>query len=637
MTRRLRSAAPIALTLSALAVTLLAVRLTRTPPKLHVAPPAPSSEPQEGPSVQWPENKALVYSLQHRAKQSLDLPGSAQLADGPSLRHEEVQVEIDADLVLQKCAGDSAVTWLAAKLQNVKTLRLVVGGQDKLAEPSAANGAYAATRAYLALSPVGQLHAVAFPRGTDGGYQRVMQHVLQQIAVVVSGESAWRTLEDSPFGLADTLYARKAATPGFASLVKQRVALQPSLPLSGAQAQPAVQIASKFDVMLADTGFVHDLAGSDSVTQTPLSGTTKEVGSAHTELHLRSELDASPLGMPPAEQLSLRPAGEPYVAPEERRAWLEQRAAGISFDQVYRAVSKVTVSAAFPGHQALLVQATAYLALHPDDCAKLAPLFIDPDAGSVRRGLVLDLLVSTDTPAAQAELRRLLQTPEALQDPSADMLLQRLSFVRHPDGDTAALLSQRFAEATGESRYASAYAMAAAVHHFNDGAKRAEARELNQQLLQAIDAAATDAERAQLVRSLSGARLAGNVPVLSRYAKSEDPSVRAATAFALRQTQTPESEKVVRKLMSDSSTLVKTEALRTMAQYDLDDDALHEMVGLAADRTIDPDLYGDVYSVLAKYQETKPELVRDAAQRMLAQRVEDRAVRVRLQFMANGM
>lgn len=408
-----------------------------------VAPSAASMAPLAAETaaprrVRYPVGKELVFALRHHAEQRVAIPGTEWLgaagADLDALGHARIDVE--ADLVLRALGDRNGYSWLGARLEKPTKVGLLFGGVEKVSGDEAMRGLFEANEAYAALTGDGALAAVAFRKEAPGTFQRVLQHLLQQLTVVLGDGSVWQSREATPLGLSDTVYHRGGALDA-PRLRKQRLRLVDWL--QDEEHEPRPTLVSSFDVELGEGGTLRKLTGSDRLQApaSPLGSVASasstpraELATTETDCRFRELRNARAGALPPDGELIVRSASQGYASPEERQRLLSDRAQGLTFEQLWDTISDMGAMAGFPGSERFVLRASSYLALHPGDAAKLAPLFVDPAAGSLRRGLVLDLLVSADTPEAQRELRRLLDSAEARRDPAANTLAQRLSFLR---------------------------------------------------------------------------------------------------------------------------------------------------------------------------------------------------------------
>jgi hypothetical protein len=295
---------------------------------------------------------------------------------------------------------------------------------------------------------------------------------------------------------------------------------------------------------------------------------------SHFGLKLKSVSDG-----PTRDMLSLHsaafqgyaPTDTPDVEAAERKALLN-RVGNLTPGQM---VSDV-LEFANGGHmdQKWLWQATGLLQLSPEACAELAAVFDDPGFTEKGRGLILDLLASAGTDAAQSALRELVDSKAAGSDEvEKAVLFNRVGLVAQANEDTAKFVKERFEalkdKPTSPMRVASAYALGSVASQQRELGHKAQAAALNETLVQNLEQASAPEEKAVMLRAMGNAAMPENVSKLSAYTRDEAPDVRAAAATALRDTHTEQSMDALLELLKDPEWPVQQAALASLAAYTL--------------------------------------------------------------------
>ncbi|MEI6226871.1 MAG: alpha-(1-_3)-arabinofuranosyltransferase family protein, partial [Deltaproteobacteria bacterium] len=251
---------------------------------------------------------------------------------------------------------------------------------------------------------------------------------------------------------------------------------------------------------------------------------------------------------------------------------------------------------------------SAWMKLHPEDCARLAARFRGLPADG-RRGAVT-LLVATGTSQAQGVLRRLMEDAGLRADEGRPMWLSTLSYLRDPEPETLRLLAEESA-AAGPGQGPATAALGAAIHAAK-GESAPLATDFNSRLRSELATTGDPDRRQVLLTAMANVGRVENVADVSRHAADPQPQVRAAVANAVRQTQTAEAEELLVRLASDPDRPVQAVALQTIAGYRLDAAMLERIAGLVRSGAIGelgfPDLI--LLAVRARQGGSPPEAIR---------------------------
>jgi hypothetical protein len=290
---------------------------------------------------------------------------------------------------------------------------------------------------------------------------------------------------------------------------------------------------------------------------------------------------------------------------------LERRAAGLTIDELKDLLTEFGDAGHVPEHDRFLWRATGLLRLHPELAFELEPLFLEGNASSSRRGLVLDLLVHARTAEGQQALRRLLDSEVARQDPRHALHLQRLALVERPDAETVAYATRRFDRAQDViERFAAAYTYAGVARESGDPAvTAAAARALSTELERATDAN----ERTHWMRALGATGSPEARRAIVAHLDDTSTSVRVAAVGALARQPGDGSE--LRRALADAHEAVQREALRHVELGASDLELLGRLAsqGAWSERNVEP-----LVRRLAAARDTHPDSVRAVAQALVA-------------------
>jgi HEAT repeat protein len=228
--------------------------------------------------------------------------------------------------------------------------------------------------------------------------------------------------------------------------------------------------------------------------------------------------------------------------------------------------------------------ACTLLRLNPKECDALGLVFESDDVDDERRVLILDLLALAGTFEAQVVMRRLLALAIARRDNRMfTTFAQRLGFVEHPDGPTLRFLMSVYAESRGEPsdiRGACAYALGASAGQADAAGDGDAAIRASEVLRRDLLAASTTPEKTGLIVALGNAGLSVDASLLLRFARDEDPHVRAAAALSLRKFSSRDAKAQLLKMLTDVDRKVSQGALVALSEQKLAEDELERLADL---------------------------------------------------------
>jgi hypothetical protein len=514
----------------------------------------------------WPAGTELTYSLGYTTKDDVALTGTAQQIAG--------ETDLQGQLVLRSLGLQDGHYLLelsvAPRVHHVTAL-----GRDLLPDDASASAAFDGQRAYLAIRADGVIDSVSTPRGTPELFVNLAQAFAAELEVALPSEArtqgAWQTQVKDLEGEARMQYRGVGA----GSIERSRVAYQSLRALPAGVTKATQHVDSHHAIQLAG-GHLSSLREID-VLYVAADGHDVISRSVVLELDLVHESHAVAVAPLPAGLERQIPGGI-VVSADTARRMLEQRVNGYTEDQL---VDDLMLQGGHLGtDNAWMWRAVGLLQLHPEACDRLVTVFSDEALDTHGRQLVLDLLVGAGHGDAQKALRAALESPAATQDHQYIYMLQRVSLLGRPDGDTVAFIAKKLDDAhasghTDEAR-ASLYSLGAAAGNLAK-TNPAAAHAYQQQLDRELDGARTPADRAAALQAIGNAGFPEDTPRVLHETTAEDHTVRAAAASALRNVGTTEATTALLGLAGDTSADVSTEALTALRDRKLDGDQLDQL------------------------------------------------------------
>jgi HEAT repeat protein len=257
------------------------------------------------------------------------------------------------------------------------------------------------------------------------------------------------------------------------------------------------------------------------------------------------------------------------MRPDFEARMLALRVDGLTAEQLQDTLLKFANGGLLPDHNRFLWRATGLLKAHPELLVQMEALFHNAALESRGRQLVLDLLVGTGTPQAQAVLRSVLASRTAQADPNFVMFYQRLGLVAAPDEKTVATAAEHYRSPGPEGRPAAVYSYGAVL-----GNRLAQgdllAKGMANAVLKDLHEARTPQEQVLLLMALGNAGVPEQSADIATFASSGDALVRRATANALRKDMDPQVTSVLAGMVSDVETDVQRRALMSLQGRELD-------------------------------------------------------------------
>ncbi len=568
----------------------------------------------------WPDDQRLVYHLSYDGRHAVSLPADGNTVVGGL----DVHTVIEGELSIQRHAvpGDDVV--LGWRLDGLEQFDVTMQGSP-VTSIAEARAAFAGREVFVDVSPTGAVRGLRFDDDTPELVRATMKMLAAELQVQVPGRPTrtWSAVESSPHGRAETAYAqlsggrlRKTRPHGYGALR--------SLPwLNPQHAAQTVDYAA--NAHLDPTGRLVSLAVRERTTVNAGKTTALDVDTTAI-LTLRGTASATVARMSDLATAVAVGIDSIDVSLQAERNALLGRANGLTWDDVDRGVRGF--SGPSETFSRWLWRTTGLLKLEPELCDSFVPLFDEAGFDETRRGLILDILVSTGHAHAQQVVRQLIASPTARANlRSYVAYIGRLSLLDAPDADSARFALALYDGSEGHAKTAAAYAMGSIVSKLPPGDDELRA-ELNQRLIDDLIAEPSAQERAGLLVALGNAGQAENLPVIREAATSPASAVRAAAASALRKTPGPQTATVLVGLAADRNHEVQRAALRVLDGHPLSASAQQALGARVLSGVLSPENYGVALRIVTRFDDRA--LVRAVAQYMLAQSPPDAQLRGRL-------
>jgi hypothetical protein len=430
------------------------------------------------------------------------------------------------------------------------------------------------------------------PSGTFHHLIRALLLELQTTAPSGS-EASWLANEPTVNGVASTRYAVDPLAMRQMRRVREHYVSLTGIPHSrGGGAPPAAPRSERPDRLLQSSGLivVQPTGPLDRLQEEEhLMAESPGEGSIDSELHLSLDfVGAAPADMTARPSLEkARPLAELAVSQSMQRRMLEQRVAGMKFEQVRDDLTIYAQVQRVASQPRWMWRTSGLLVLEPERCEQLVALFRDlPGA----RALILDLLASAGTPPAQAAMRAAVSLPEALADEQLMLYVQRFSFVVEPELATLDLLWARWdAAAHDDGGVADAllYTVGSTTGHMLARGDREEAAASHGRLLALLDSAQTGHERRVALAALGNAGFSDDAGRIAAFQDDPDSMVRSQVAFSMRKLDGPVVRPTVVHLVGDRGPSVQATAIQVLSQWKLTPDELEELERLVAAQPLD--------------------------------------------------
>lgn len=557
-------------------------------------------------SFSWQRGTRYLYDLEWtvRSQSKVDMTGGAGAGAAG-------QTPADAAGVLKgqlafKSYGKQGESWLfGVSVEALQEAKLEAMGNNLFAEPSVVHDTFDGREAFVEVGPRGDVQHLRFRAGDPPLFKQLLQSVIAESQVVLSGAPdahEWQSAETYAVGKLEMHYAADRSDPLLLRRTPSRILALGALP-TGVAGGATAQLGGGSDVHLDSDGFVRSIETRVDVTIAP-------VLEHHTTFTMKF-LSLSDFDVPEHLALdSLAPQiiepGAAPPAPELRQRMDERFAARTSQAGIEGLIAGSAKGR--PPMRGAVTAAAAFLRLHPEGCEALAAHFLDPELGTKSRELMMDLLASAGSPAAQSAMRRGLEAPETRADLGGyGRMIQRMGFVAAPTRDSveyvAALYDSPGITADADLRRVTGLTLGAMSGHATGGSK-ALGDSIHTRLVAEMKAARTSEEKIGLVAAVGNAAKASDLPVLRDVAKSEDRTVRESVARALRGIDSPETRTTLREMLTDPSAEVARAAAFSYETRPLTGSDMAGLASLVTNGTVNAGADASVVGVVQAHMDS---------------------------------
>ncbi|CAN5924074.1 hypothetical protein BH11MYX4_BH11MYX4_46250 [soil metagenome] len=464
-----------------------------------------------------------------------------------------------------KAYGKQGDTWLfGVSVSGLRDVKLVAMGNDLLSTPDVVHETFDGREAFVEIGARGDVQHLRFRAGDPPLFKQLLQSVVAESQVVLAGSAntaAWQSIETYSVGKLEMHYAVDASDPLFLRRAPTRLLSSTALPQGSAEGLVPV-LAGGSEVHLDRAGFVGSVATRLDLTIAPR---LEHHTSFTMTFRSRSEVEVPErLAVETVAAEQVEPGAAPE-APELRQRMDERFAARTSQSEVSSMLA--AYAKGLPPARGMLTATAAFLRLHPEACDAMAAQFLDPELTGRSRELMIGLLASAGSPAAQTGMRRALEVPESRADLGVyGRMIQRLGFVTAPTREslTFALAPYDNPDVAGDAdlRRVTGLTLGALAAHAS-GPTKALGDAIHARLVADVKAATTSEAKVALVAAVGNAARASDVPLLRSVAKESEPGVRESVARALRSVDSPETRTALREMITDSSADVARAAARS--------------------------------------------------------------------------
>ncbi|MBN1204578.1 MAG: HEAT repeat domain-containing protein [Myxococcaceae bacterium] len=474
----------------------------------------------------WQPGVTRVYALDWQQQQTSAMPtGEGMLAGGLAL---------EADVSLTPGDGDATRTGVLLKVERLWRFDSEVLGQKLPAE--GLEGA----EALVMVEENGSIESVRFAE-SDGALNRyLLQALAAELFPRLPGDAPLSYTERLPAG--DVESVAHWADDARSTLARTRTHFTQLRLAIGAPKD--IRVESHATFRFSGEGPLESVDLRENVEAGDAAG--KPLLRMTHSLTLRSKetRKASVVAARPTDKPVVRTPGPLAQEIDVKRALLESRAGGITFEDVLQTLESTDDPKKLANRAQFVWQAAGYLELHPEKCRELVPAFARLSSDPMRAQLV-DLLVSAGHAEAQAALRAIMSQDVAKQDPRVfEELYQRLGLVAQPTREAVQFVLDEHAAALaakdGAQRRVRAFTLGSMANRMR-GKDSALATLAGDVLLDDLQLAIDARDQELALRALGNAGDPRTTDAVRDVLASNDDSLRAAAAIALRRVTTPEA------------------------------------------------------------------------------------------------
>jgi hypothetical protein len=593
---RSRSAILVLLVAAAGAVALLAV-----PEKepLPVAPP-----PAE-------ENGARVYRFRLEHDSKVEVLGSLASAGTPPVK-VETRVRLRGRFALWPMGHEDGRRLMQIGFFDLEEHDFVINGEPVFPTSDIVAEHLESPRAILVLEAGGR--PVEIRTAADGAppFERIAQLVFGELQYVLFEESEWQGEELSALGEASVRYRVKAEENGVKTVDKDRTQYRSLRPLEGRTDLDPATVSAKAQLEVQG----EDLVRFHGVEEVAVTRKGEEVLAWSMEIEAERE-DAPPPAMVAAAKLGKRRAfGAVEVSDRGEAQHLAQRIGDMTRERMLADLNRFGAGGHMPDHNAWTWKVTGLLRRDPALLKELVAQFHLPAMGAPGRALIVDLLVGTGTPEAQAALRDILSAKDRLDAKEWRRHVQGLGLVSDPTPETLSFLMTTYGESQGMDRWVSALAAGGIIHQRLTKSDDRAAAEAADRIMADFEQAEEEESRVRLLGALGNAGVPSHVPRIIALGRDPSVSVRAKSAYALRKHDVPEARQALVELSGDASFAVAQQAINTIGRLTIGEAEIAGLHGRMMSGAIPPETFPGLVSALSPH--VHHPLVREIFQAIIA-------------------
>jgi hypothetical protein len=456
----------------------------------------------------------------------------------------------------------------------------------------------------------GRIGKIMVRKGEDALFKGTVKLILGDLQTILDDKEKgrWETKESDQYGSYQGTYEQHSGFFSAPTITKKKDSYHTLLAIPRGLDNLKQQSDGGFDIHFSTSGYIDRFSGKIEVSVTSQNGSVPFRTASTIDMKLRSVKHSSETfsigGESSTETLIL---GKVEIDEAKRRELLEKRADKLTSSEMAGLIHDYAMRAEDDGEGSPEWRVSAYLRLHPEKCAELAPIFQGKDMISKGRLFVFGALVSTGNPEAQKVMRELLGTEAAKKEGMYSIYLQNFGQLEHPDKETVDFITSKYEQAKQEGRYreSTALTLGATVANLNKAGDTANAARLNNDLLKDLAAAKGRYEQELMLDSVGNAGMVSNIATVAEYIKSPDERIRASVAGAVRRTQTEESEKMLFDLVRDKETLVQKQAVNALAGYSLDKQHMEQIRDGVKSGGIGPNAYYETLQLFTRHSQER--------------------------------
>ena len=592
----------------------------------------------------WPKGSIYVYDLDYSSESEAVFAFSTGGEDEePQEQSYAGLIDMKGELRLASYGKEGAYYLLGVTFSNISTLELTALGSPVFESEEEAKRVFESSEALMEINGSGEISALKFEKRAHPAFVGTVQSLMGDVQVIVeSGSPSWEAREKNQQGEAVAEYEVLGSDGDAVALGKKREDYKRFNAADISSKKVKSDVTSSFDVALHEDGYLKSLAGTEVLGATEgekkLLGVTTEVSvvlSRVEQVQSPDELVASLKG-----SSYVRALGEVKVSPEAEQKALVQRAAGMKIHHIVEDITKYGSAGRMPFHERWIWRATGLLRASPEECKKLLEVFEDESVGATGKQFIVELLAGVGNEEAQKVMLEIFDSDTAKSNPGYFKLIQRVAVLTNPTVEMGKYIEEKVLETQrlkDDLHFSSAFALGSMSAKLRENGEEQVASALNERLVEFLKNAENDDERAAYLRALGNSGDEKNIDLIAPYSADADDRVRRAVATALRKTRTPESEKIVMTLASDSVGQVQKEALQVLRKYTVDSDQLLQLDQMLESGGLDNFSRGDMITLLHDaYKDPSTKAMSEKMLKAMLAKTKTAKLRQRISGILNG-